>query len=410
MTLTAGARLGPYEITGALGAGGMGEVYRAHDSKLGRDVAIKVLPLTSASDLERLARLEREARLLAALNHPNIAQIYGLEESGGPALVMELVEGETLADRIARGPIPLAEALLIARQIAEALAAAHEQGIIHRDLKPANVKVRPDGSVKVLDFGLAKWTEPTAAADVMNSPTLSARSTLQGVILGTAAYMSPEQAAGQRVDRRTDLWSFGVVLFEMLTGRRAFEGESVSHVLAAVLKSEPDWSAVAREVPPSVQRLLRRCLTKDPRTRLDSATAARLDIAAADDSSSSGRSGVAFAGSRRSPAASQYSPLRLPARAGCCRMKPPNGSSRGWTWRRHRRTIPPCSHCRPTDGRSRSRRSTKAEFQRLKLQLKLTPIEANPGSVPSSGGNLLSIFRAVGRLRKRRQDLLRRGR
>jgi serine/threonine protein kinase len=278
-TLAAGARMGVYDIVAPIGAGGMGEVYRAHDSKLGRDVAIKVLPHSFATDPDRQARFEREARLLAALNHSNIAQIYGLEESGGAlALVMELVEGDTLADRIARGPIPIQDALPIARQIAEALAAAHEQGIIHRDLKPANVKVRPDGSVKVLDFGLAKWTEPTGTVDAMNSPTLSAGSTQQGLILGTAAYMSPEQASGQRVDRRTDLWSFGVVLFEMLTGRHAFEGETVSHVIAAVLKSEPDWSALPANTPAGVRRLLRRCLTKDPARRLESASDARLDL------------------------------------------------------------------------------------------------------------------------------------
>jgi len=277
--LAAGTRLGVYQIAAPIGAGGMGEVYRAHDSKLGRDVAIKVLPASFAGDADRLVRFQREARLLAALNHPNIAQIHGLEESDGVlGLVMELVEGDTLADRISRGPIPLADALPIARHIAEAVAAAHEQGIIHRDLKPANVKVRPDGLVKVLDFGLAKWTEPGTTADVMNSPTLSARSTQQGLILGTAAYMSPEQASGQRVDRRTDLWSFGVVLFEMLTGRRVFDGESVSHVIAAVLKTEPPWEALPATTQLPIRRLLRRCLEKDWRRRLESAADARLEI------------------------------------------------------------------------------------------------------------------------------------
>jgi Tol biopolymer transport system component len=277
--LAVGTRLGVYQIIAPIGAGGMGEVYRAHDSKLGRDVAIKVLPQSFAAEPDRLVRFEREARLLAALNHPNIAQIHGLEESDGVlGLVMELVEGETLADRIARNPMPLTEALPIARHIAEALAAAHEQGIIHRDLKPANVKVRPDGVVKVLDFGLAKWTEPASAADAMNSPTLSARSTQQGLILGTAAYMSPEQASGQRVDRRTDLWSFGVVLFEMLTGRRVFDGESVSHVIAAVLKTEPEWETLPANTPLPIRRLLRRCLEKDCRRRLESAADARLEI------------------------------------------------------------------------------------------------------------------------------------
>ena len=237
------------------------------------------MPQAFAADPDRLARFEREARLLAALNHPNIAHIHGLEESRGVlALVMELVEGDTLADRIARGPIPLPEALPIARQIAEALAAAHEQGIIHRDLKPATVKVRPDGSVKVLDFGLAKWTEPAAAADAMNSPTLSARSTQQGLILGTAAYMSPEQASGQRVDRRTDLWAFGCVLFEMLTAQRAFEGETVSHVIAAVLKQDPEWASLPDETPDAVRRLLRRTLNKDVAHRQTSARDAILDL------------------------------------------------------------------------------------------------------------------------------------
>jgi eukaryotic-like serine/threonine-protein kinase len=280
MPLSVGTRLGPYEILAPLGAGGMGEVYRARDSKLGRDVAIKVLPQAFAADPDRLARFGREARVLASLNHPNIAHIHGFEQSGGTsALVMELVEGETLAERLARGPIPLDEALPIARQIAEALEAAHEQGIIHRDLKPANVKVRPDGTVKVLDFGLAKVLDPPATSgDAMNSPTLSARATRQGVILGTAAYMSPEQAAGKGVDRRTDLWSFGVVLMEMLTGRRVFDGETVSHVMAAVLKSEPDWGALPADTPASVRRLLQRCLEKDRRRRLDSAADARLEI------------------------------------------------------------------------------------------------------------------------------------
>jgi serine/threonine protein kinase len=278
-TLAVGARIGVYEIVAPIGAGGMGEVYRAHDQKLGRDVAIKVLPQSFVADPDRQARFEREARLLAALNHPDIAQVYGLEESHGVlGLVMELVEGDTLADRIARGPIPIAEALPIARQIAEALAAAHEQGVIHRDLKPANVKVRPDGSVKVLDFGLAKWIEPAAAADALNSPTLSARSTQQGLILGTAGYMSPEQATGKPVDRRTDLWSFGVVLMEMLTGRSVFRGDAVPQVLAAVLTSEPEWNSLPSGTPDGVRRLLRRCLERDPKRRLDSAGVARLEL------------------------------------------------------------------------------------------------------------------------------------
>src|SRR5688572_6385538 len=218
MQLTAGARLGPYEILSSIGAGGMGHVYRARDTKLNRDVAIKVLPELFADDAERLARFDREARTLAALNHPNIAQIYGFESG---ALVMELVEGEDLSQRIARGPLPVTETLAIARQMAEALEAAHEQGIVHRDLKPANIKVREDGTVKVLDFGLAKALSHEAqsgAAEVMNSPTLTARATQLGMVLGTAAYMAPEQARGKSVDRRADVWAFGVVLYEMLTG------------------------------------------------------------------------------------------------------------------------------------------------------------------------------------------------
>jgi serine/threonine-protein kinase len=276
--LEAGSRLGVYDIISPIGAGGMGEVYKAHDVKLGRDVAIKVLPPTFATDPDRLARFEREARLLAALNHPNIAQIYGFEESSGStALVMELVEGETLAVRIGRGRIPVRETLAIARQIAEALAAAHDQGIIHRDLKPANVKLRPDGTVKVLDFGLAKIVAPDTS-NVLNSPTISALATQQGLILGTAAYMSPEQATGRSVDRRTDLWAFGVLLMEMLTGRRVFEGDTVTDVIAAVLKSEPDWTALPDNTPESARRVLRRCLVKDPGRRLRDMADARLDL------------------------------------------------------------------------------------------------------------------------------------
>ena len=259
----------------------MGEVYRARDAKLNRDVAIKVLLPAVANDPDRLARFSREAQVLASLNHPNIAHIHGLEESNGiTALVMELVEGEDLSQRIARGPIPLDEALPIARQIAEALEAAHEQGIIHRDLKPANIKVRADGTVKVLDFGLAKAVDPAAgsSATAMNSPTLSIHATQAGIILGTAAYMSPEQASGKAVDKRTDLWAFGVVLLEMMTGRRVFDGETVSHVLAAVLTKDPDWATVPPNTPPSIRKLLRRCLEKDRKRRLDSAADARLEI------------------------------------------------------------------------------------------------------------------------------------
>jgi len=285
MTLPPGTRLGPYNILSALGAGGMGEVYRAHDAKLNRDVAIKVLLPAVANDPDRLARFSREAQVLASLNHPNIAHIHGLEESGGvTALVLELVEGEDLAQRIAHGPIPLDEALPIARQIAEALEAAHDHGIIHRDLKPANIKVRADGTVKVLDFGLAKAIDSGSgnrtpgSVDAMNSPTLSIHATEAGLILGTAAYMSPEQAAGKPVDKRSDLWSFGVVLFEMLTGRQVFAGETVSHVLAAVLKDGPDWTALPPATPVSIHRLLRRCIEKDRTRRMADAADARLEI------------------------------------------------------------------------------------------------------------------------------------
>jgi serine/threonine-protein kinase len=286
MPLSIGTRLGVYELTGPLGAGGMGEVWRARDTRLQRDVAIKVLPDLLAEEPERLARLTREAQTLASLNHPNIAQIHGLEESGGVrALVMELVEGEDLSALIARGAMPFAEALPIARQIADALEAAHEQGIIHRDLKPANVKVRPDGTVKVLDFGLAKVMDPMAGAsggwnagDLTNSPTLTARATQAGVILGTAAYMAPEQARGRPVDRRADIWAFGAVLYEMLTGRRAFEGDDISITLAGVLKDDVDWRALPADLPAGVRRLLRRCLEKDPRRRLASMGDARLEL------------------------------------------------------------------------------------------------------------------------------------
>jgi Tol biopolymer transport system component len=281
VNLTAGQRIGPYEIIAALGAGGMGEVYRARDTKLNRDVAIKVLLPAVANDPDRLARFSREAQVLASLNHPNIAAIYGIEESNGvTALVMELVEGEDLSQRIARGAIPIDEALPIARQIAEALEAAHELGIIHRDLKPANVKVRPDGTVKVLDFGLAKAIDPTAgsSASAMNSPTLSMHGTQAGIILGTAAYMAPEQAKGKAVDKRADVWAFGVVLFEMLTGTQAFPGDDISDTLATLLKFEPDWSRLPADVPPSIRRLLKRCLMKDPKSRLRECGSAIVDI------------------------------------------------------------------------------------------------------------------------------------
>jgi serine/threonine-protein kinase len=272
MPLSAGTRLGSYEVIAAIGAGGMGEVYRARDTRLDRDVALKILPESFAADPDRRARFEREAKALAALNHPNIAQVYGFDVAGDVhAIAMELVEGGTLADLIAAGPMPLADVLPIARQLAAALDAAHEQGIVHRDLKPANVIVRDDGTVKVLDFGLAKALAGDidgSATSIANSPTLTARATQLGVVLGTAAYMSPEQARGKAVDRRADIWAFGAVLYEMLTGRRAFEGDDISDVLASVLKTEPDWSALPADLPSAMRRLLRRCLEKDARKRL----------------------------------------------------------------------------------------------------------------------------------------------
>ena len=265
-----GTTLGPYEIRDKIGAGGMGKVYQATDTSLNRQVAIKVLPTEFAQDTERLARFEREAKTLASLNHPNIAQIYGFEKSTGiHALVMELVEGPTLADRIAQGPIPVDEALLIAKQISEALDAAHEQGIIHRDLKPTNVKVKPDGTVKVLDFGLAKAMDPVGdASSVSQSPTLSMAATQAGIILGTAAYMSPEQAKGRTVDKRTDVWAFGAVLYEMLTGKLAFQADDVSDTLAAILMKEPDWDALPPITSPAVANALHRCLQKDQKERM----------------------------------------------------------------------------------------------------------------------------------------------
>ena len=282
MRLSAGTRLGSYEIAALIGAGGMGEVYRAHDTKLNRDVAIKVLPDLLANDEERLARFTREARTLASLNHPNIAAIYGVEESGDVrALVIELVEGEDLSERIARGAIRLDEALPIARQIAEALDAAHELGIVHRDLKPANIKVRSDGTVKVLDYGLAKAAEPIGetSANLSMSPTITMPAMTQGgVILGTGAYMSPEQARGKATDKRTDVWAFGCVLYEMLTGRVAFAGDTLSDTIAAILGREPDWSALPAETPATIRRLLIRCVEKDARRRLRDIGDARTEI------------------------------------------------------------------------------------------------------------------------------------
>ncbi|MGE5325562.1 MAG: protein kinase domain-containing protein, partial [Deltaproteobacteria bacterium] len=299
MGLASGTRIGPYDIVSPLGAGGMGEVYRARDTKLNRDVALKVLPETVSNDPQRMARFEREAQILASLSHPNIATIHGLEESGNVrALVMELVEGQTLAELVGargtrpspetiegerRSPLRLDDALPIAKQVADALEYAHERGIIHRDLKPANVKVTPEGTVKVLDFGLAKALDlPTTSSDLSNSPTmsptLSIAATQAGVIFGTAAYMSPEQARGKTVDRRADIWAFGCVLFEMLSGRKPFEGETVTDVLASIVKSDPDWNALPESTALRIRELIRRCLTKDPKQRLRDIGDARIVI------------------------------------------------------------------------------------------------------------------------------------
>ena len=275
-----GQRLGVYHILDLLGVGGMGEVYRARDTRLGRDVAVKVLPRLFSADPERLARFEREARLLASLNHPHIAAIYGFEETAGVhALVLELVEGPTLAERLQRAPLPIAEAVTIARQIADALEAAHERGVVHRDLKPQNIKVKPDGTVKVLDFGLAKAAMAAANdADVSPESTAPIDGTREGVILGTTGYMSPEQSRGHAVDKRTDIWAFGCVFYEMLTGRAAFAGETISDTVAAVLKQEPDWQPLPADTPPGVRSLLRRCLKKDPVDRLHDIADARIEI------------------------------------------------------------------------------------------------------------------------------------
>src|SRR5437764_11870753 len=279
MALTPGTRFGVYEIVPPLGAGGMGEVYRARDTKLNRDVALKVLPEAFVLDPDRFARFTREAHVLASLNHPHIGAIYGFEESEGVhALVLELVEGPTLADRLTHGPIPIDDALPIARQIADALGAAHDQGIVHRDLKPANIKLRPDSTVKVLDFGLAKAMEPAAAVgpDATASPTITSPAmTRMGVILGTAAYMSPEQAKGRAADKRSDVWAFGCVLYEMLAGQRAFQGEDVSDTLAAVLRGEPEWTALPADVPPHIRAIVKRCLEKDRKARIPDISAVR---------------------------------------------------------------------------------------------------------------------------------------
>ena len=291
MGVAPGSDIGPYRIVSSLGAGGMGEVYRARDNRIDRDVAIKVLPDSFAQDAERVARFAREAKTLAMLNHPNIAALYGVEEHGGSrALILELVEGEELSRVIERGPMTAEDAVAVARQIAEALEYAHDSGVVHRDLKPANIRVKPDGAVKLLDFGLARAVEaadqqgasgPNAA--VSHSPTRTHGATSAGMVVGTAAYMSPEQARGRAVDRRADLWAFGAVLYEMLTGRAVFAGETVTDILAAVVTREPDWSALPPATPPSLRRLMRRCLQKDPKQRLRHAGDARLELAETSD-------------------------------------------------------------------------------------------------------------------------------
>jgi serine/threonine-protein kinase len=267
MVQKSGTKFGPYEILAPLGVGGMGEVYRARDTNLNRDVALKILPALFTNDVERMARFRREAQVLASLNHPNIGSIYGLEESNNLCvLVLELVEGRTLADRINGGAVPLEEALAIARQIAEAVAYAHEKGVIHRDLKPANIKITPEGNVKVLDFGLAKVLQEPNNLDSnpSYSPTFSSPTTVEGMILGTAAYMSPEQAKGKPVDKRADIWAFGVVLYELLTGVHLFQRDTMTDTLAAVLKEEPHWN----RIPVKALPLLQHCLEKDPKRRL----------------------------------------------------------------------------------------------------------------------------------------------
>ncbi len=330
MPLPAGVHLGVYEVVSSLGAGGMGEVYRARDAKLGRDIALKILPSTLAHDSQAMARLEREARTLASLNHPNIAAIYGLEESDGRrALVMELVEGETLAEHIrgragaGRKPLLAEEALPIAKQIAEALEYAHERGVIHRDLKPANVKITPEGVVKVLDFGLAKvLSDQDSMAPVVsaNSPTLSAMATQAGIILGTAAYMAPEQAKGKQVDRRADIWAFGCVLFEMLAAEKPFDGETITDLLAAVIKSEPDWTVLPQTTPPAIRRVIRRCLQKDTRQRLQAIGDARIAIeeALSGADADAAISGGPIAGAERASLLGRALPWTLGAIAVIC--------------------------------------------------------------------------------------------
>ena len=332
MALAPGSRLGPYEIVALLGEGGMGEVYRARDARLGRDVAIKVLPDALAGDAERLARFDREARLLASMNYPGIAALYGVEQAGGrPALVMEVVEGPTLAERLERGALAEDEVLAIARPLADALEYAHDRGIVHRDLKPANLKLRPDGAVKVLDFGLARALDTGGAAsgsDLTQSPTVTQRMTSAGVVLGTAAYMAPEQARGREVDRRADVWAFGVLLYEMLSGRRAFSGETVSDTLAAVMRDEPDWSALPAGLAPGWRPLLARCLTKDPRARLQAIGEARIALAdlSAGPAAPASAGKLPVAGARGAFAALVLMSLALAAVAGWSLLRRPPGA------------------------------------------------------------------------------------
>jgi len=343
MSLSPGTRLGAYTVVAPLGAGGMGEVYRAADTTLGREVALKLLPEAFASDPERIARFEREARLLASVNHPAIAHLYGFEKAtldgGGVVhfIAMELVEGEDLAERLKRGPIPVDESLAIAKQVAEALEEAHEKGIIHRDLKPGNVKVTPDGKVKVLDFGLAKaWSGESggvaSSADLSQSPTLAHTGTAAGLILGTAAYMSPEQARGRVVDKRADVWAFGALLYEMLAGRRLFEGETVSDTLAAVLKTDPEWAALPTGTPETVRKLLRRCLERDPKQRLRDIGEARIALG---DAGGLSATSDTPAGSRA--AASWRSPL---AWAALALVAVASAGVGAWSWARLRPPAP----------------------------------------------------------------------
>ena len=316
MSLASGSKLTHYEILGSIGAGGMGEVYRARDRELGREVAIKLLPEDFAQDTERLARLEREARTLASLNHPNIATLYGFERDGATRfLVMELVDGEELAERVARGPLPFEEAALLFEQIASGMEAAHEAGVIHRDLKPANIRITEGGRVKILDFGLAKpMPAPAADSDLSHSPTLTAGPTEMGVLLGTAPYMSPEQAKGKAVDKRTDIWAFGCCLYEALTGHRPFRGGDVPEVLAQILAADPDWRQLPAGLPHSAVVLLQRCLEKDQRDRLRDIGEARYSLGAWKGT-----------GSQATPAASMQGPtLREDAEA---RVLQPAGTS-----------------------------------------------------------------------------------